>query len=277
MSRILVLGLSGQLGDALSPRLRERERHVLAVSRQARVAQPGVEWLLGSLEAMPAIPPDVDCIISLGPLDAFVRWFATAELSVTRVVAIGSTGRSDKLDSLDPAERDLARRLGAAEGDLFSHGAGRAISVTILRPTLLYGLGRDQTVARLLNAARRFGFLVLPSSATGLRQPVHVADVADAVMRCLDTPTTSGRVYDLPGGETLRFDQMVQRTLERHAPGRPLLRIPAPLFSLGVHVAALLGRSPIERGVLSRLRADQLADATAAANDFGYRARRFDP
>lgn len=277
MSRPLVIGLSGQVGEALLPRLLERASKVLALSRQARAQQPGVEWILGSLEAMPEIPTDVDSIVSLGPLDAFAAWFAAGGPTVSRVIALSSTGRTDKLHSLDAAERELAERLCAAEDSLFEAGARRGIGVTVLRPTLLYGNGRDLSLSRLIQLGRRWGFLPLPSTATGLRQPVHVADVADAVLRCLDAAQTSGQAYDLPGGEILAFDAMVRRTVARHAPGCRVVALPTVFFNLGLSLAALLRRAPANRGLLARLQSDQLADDSAAREAFDYRPRRFDP
>ena len=276
-SRSLVFGLSGQIGDAVLPRLLEHGDRILAVSRNAQAPSAGVEWLIGSLQAMPPLPDDIDCILSLGPLDAFVAWFVAAAPSVARVVAIGSTGRVDKLHSTDPAERELARVLANAEDRLFAAGRDRGIAVSILRPTLLYGSGRDQTVSRLLIAARRWRWLPLPRSATGLRQPVHVVDVADAVLCCRDTAATAGRAFDLSGGEILRFDEMLRRTLVRHAPGSRVVRLPTFLFRLAFRLGAWRGRGPIHPGMLERLHANQLADHSAATEAFGFRPRRFDP
>lgn len=277
MSRILVIGLTGQLRESLLPALLETGSPVLALSRNGQEPQPGVEWLLGSLQSMPAIPADVGAILSLGPLDAFAAWFDSSDASCSRVIALGSTGQADKLGSVDPAERELAQRLRAAESGLFAAGERRGVPVTVLRPTLLYGSGRDLSLSRLVELGRRWGFLLLPSSATGLRQPVHVEDVAGAIMACLEASQTSGRAYDLPGGEVIAFDAMVRRTLARHAPGCRLLSVPAGLFSAGLRVASALRRAPINRGLLARLERDQLADPRAAHDAFDYRPRQFEP
>jgi uncharacterized protein YbjT (DUF2867 family) len=119
--------------------------------------------------------------------------------------------------------------------------------------------------------------LALPGNAKGLRQPVHVADVAMAVMACLDTPATAGVAYDLPGGETLAFDQMVRRALDRQAPGCRLLRLPAPAFALAARLARLFDPGAPGAGVISRIALDQLADAGPARRDFRYAPRSFQP
>jgi nucleoside-diphosphate-sugar epimerase len=277
MSRILAIGLSGQLRESLLPGLVARGTPVLALSRRAQEPQPGVEWILGSLQSMPALPADIGTILSMGPLDAFAAWFEAGEPAASRVIALGSTGRFDKLHSIDPAERDLAQRLQSAEARLFETGRRVGVAVTVLRPTLLYGSGRDLSLSRLVELGRRWGFVLLPSSATGLRQPVHVADVAGAILDCMDVEATAGRSFDLPGGEVLGFDVMTRRTLGRHAPGCRVLSVPRNLFKAGLWVAGSLRRVPVNGGLLARLARDQLADAGGAREAFGYEPRRFEP
>ena len=275
--RMLVFGLSGQVGDALRTRLGAITPSVLAVSRQARPPERGIEWILGSLQAMPACPDDLDVVVSLGPLDAFADWFATSGPQGARIVALGSTGRVDKRDSSDPAERALAGRLQMAETTLFDAAQARGAAVTVLRPSLLYGTGRDRSLSPLITLARRWRLVPLPWSACGRRQPVHVDDVASAVLACLHAPATIGQAYDLPGGETLRFDAMLRRVLAAHAPGARVLRLPTPLFNLARWLAGRTGVAGGSAGELDRLSRDQLADPTEAQAAFGWAPRQFVP
>lgn len=276
--RLLVVGLSGQVGDALRPRLGELDASVLALSRHARADGDGFTWLTGSLEHMPALPDGIDTVVSLGPLDAFARWFAQSAPDGLRVVALGSTGRVDKRDSPEAAERALAQALDAAEASLFAAARARGAALTLLRPTLLYGTGRDRSLSPLVSLARRWRIVPLPWSARGLRQPVHVADVADAVLACLRTPATAGRAFDLPGGETLDVEAMVRRTLATHAPGARVLRLPSPLFQLARALAVRLGAGAGGGdGAVHRLSSDQLADPGPARAAFGWAPREFLP
>ena len=273
--RVLVFGASGQVGAPLLALLEQRGIDVLALSRQARPARAGVTWLRGSLEDMPALPPDTDTWISVGPLDAFARWAGQSGQRPRRLVALSSTGREDKAASPDAGERELAQRLRDAERSLFASAHGRA--VTILRPTLLYGSSRDRSLSRLAAIARRTRCLPLPVTATGLRQPVHVDDIARAILDCLDAPAAFGRAFDLPGGETLTFIDMVRRTLARHAPAARVCLLPGWLFAALASAARVLRVRPVGKGALARLGRDQVADAALAAAAFGYLPRRFDP
>lgn len=276
--KVLVFGMSGQVGDALRPALLARGGEVLAVSRQHRVDLPGLHWLQGSLEAMPEWPPALDAILSLGPLDAFAAWYAEARPHAPRVIALSSTGRHDKRLSPDPAERALAARLASAEASLFATARATGAEATVLRPSLLYGRGRDLTLSPLVERARRWRVLPLPANARGLRQPVHVDDVAAAILGCLDHPAeTTGRAFDLPGGETLAFDAMLRRTLDAQAPGTRVLRLPTLLFSLGALAARAFGRAAPSPGTLARLARDQVADPSPAYRAFGYSPGRFRP
>jgi nucleoside-diphosphate-sugar epimerase len=276
--RTLVFGLTGQLGDALRPRLAELGPGLVAVSRGGRPAEDAIDWRVGMLQAMPTLPGDIGTIVSLGPLDVFADWYAReAPAGATRVVAIGSTGILDKQDSPDADERALAARLAGAEAQLFAAATARGAAATVLRPTLLYGNGRDRSLTPLAALARRVRLLPLPGNARGLRQPVHVEDVAAAVLAALPAAATHGQAFDLPGGETLAFDAMVRRLLRAQAPWTTTLRVPTAVARHAAPLAQRLGVAGFSPGALARMARDQVADAGPAAAAFGYAPRKFLP
>ena len=93
-----------------------------------------------------------------------------------------------------------------------------------------------------------------------------------------DAPAAPGMDYDLPGGETLAWREMVARTLASLQPSPRMVEVPAPLFALMVRGARLFGFGDgFGEGALARLRMDMVFDATPAHRDFGYAPRRFDP
>jgi nucleoside-diphosphate-sugar epimerase len=278
LKRTLVFGASGQLGDALLPLLGGAHCDVLAVSRQQRAGSDGVRWIVGALDESTTAPTDCDVVFSLGPLDAFARWQERVGPVAPRVIAFGSTSIATKNTSSDPAERDLAERLRMAEETLFAFGARHRVGVTVLRPTLVYGRGRDRTLSRIAALGLRRGMFALPTNATGLRQPVHTDDLAMAAMAAANSARSAGRAYDVPGGETLRYDEMVARTLAVLHPRPRLLRLPIPLFRAAVTTARGLGMiDAVNPAMLDRLDADLVFDAADARRDFGYAPRGFAP
>ncbi|HZH43312.1 MAG TPA: NAD-dependent epimerase/dehydratase family protein [Lysobacter sp.] len=274
MRHALVFGGSGQIGRAVLARLHAAGWSVTAVSRAPQPACPGVRWLQGGFPSPPPLPADVDAVLSCGPLDAFAAWFARSGQREVRVVAFGSTSVEVKGDSPDAQERDVARRLREAEARLFD----ATPAATVLRPTLVYGAGRDATLTRIAHLARRYRAFPLPRGARGLRQPVHVDDLADAALACLDVPAAHGRAYALPGGETLPYREMVVRVLATLSPPPRLVELPVPLFALLFAAARASGRAHgFGDAALARLRTDLVFDAAPARRDFGYAPRAFRP
>lgn len=274
----LVFGGTGQIGAALLARLRAAGWYSFAVSREVREEQENTRWLRGEFDAMPELPDRVDAIFSTGPLDRFSHWYADAGIACPRVIAFGSTSIGTKHDSVDAGERDLAARLQDAEARVLATASARGARATLLRPTLVYGAGSDQTLSRIAAMARRSGFFVLPASARGRRQPVHVADLAAAALAVIDVPATHGQAYALPGGETVDYREMIGRTLAALQPAPRLIVLPSPLFALVVRAARATGRlQGLTGAAVARMREDLVFDAGPARRDFGYAPRGFRP
>lgn len=278
MRDALVFGGSGQIGASLLRRLHGADWRVVAVSRTAQPESPGVQWLRGDLDHVDGLPRRVDAIISCGPLDQFARWHAASAIEAPRVIAFGSTSVEVKQDSADVHERELAQRLREGERAVFAAAAARGAAATVLRPTLVYGAGRDRTLTRIAQLARRWGRFALPRDACGLRQPVHVDDLAAAARACIDSVASHGHAYALPGADTLPYREMVARVLAVLQPPVPLTLLPAPLFSAALLAARALGRADgLGDAVVARMRDDLVFDATPARRDFGYAPRPFQP
>jgi nucleoside-diphosphate-sugar epimerase len=278
MRSALVFGGSGQIGLAVIERLLANDWRVTAVSRARQSDRGELKWLRGDLQRSPSLPEQVDTIFSLGPLDHFSYWYAGTSPVAPRVIAFGSTSLETKQESEDQPERDVAARLREAEARIFETARQRQAGATILRPTLVYGAGRDKTLTRIASLARRTGFFVLPSSADGLRQPVHVEDLADAALAAIDAVNTYGRSYALPGGETLAYAEMVKRSLASLQPPARLIRVPTPLFKAALAGAHALGKMhSLGSAAVARMQEDLVFDAEPARRDFGYSPRKFQP
>lgn len=104
----------------------------------------------------------------------------------------------------------------------------------VLRPTLIYGLGRDKNVAEIALFIRRFGFFPLLGKAMGLRQPVHAEDVAGACLAALASPLAANRAYNISGAETLPYREMVSRVFAALQKRPWLVTIPLVIFGMAV-------------------------------------------
>jgi len=278
MRHALVFGGSGQVGQPLLRRLQADDWRITAVSRAPRTGVPGIDWLQGELAAVDGLPRQVDAIFSCGPLDAFAAWYAETPVRSAGVVAFSSTSAQVKHASPDVGERDLAGRLQAAEDVVLQAAHHRGAAATVLRPTLVYGAGRDQTLSRVARLAQRWGRFVLPRGATGARQPVHVDDLAVAALAACDSDAASARRYDLPGGETLPYREMIARVLGALSPPPTLHQMPAPVFAALLRAARASGVAhDLGDAAIVRMREDLAFDAGPAQRDFGYAPRAFHP
>lgn len=267
---ILVFGGSGQIGHFLLPRLQARGESVLAISRRAGPERGGLHWLAGQLpEAVPELPP-LSAILSCGPLDAFAHWLAGRRLDgKLTVIATSSMSAQSKLDSPLPVERDLARVLHASEQSLAHTCTARGWAWTVLRPTLVYGVGMDRSLSPLARRAARTRVFPLPLGK-GLRQPVHADDIAQAFVAALDAPQAHGQIIPIGGGECLSNARMFAR-VRRSLPVRSL-PLPVPLWPLRLAAMAM----PRLRGMVARLDQDLLADNTALERLLDVHPRPFE-
>lgn len=268
--RVLVFGASSQIGHFLLPRLRERGAEVVAVSRRPRQSADA-SWLRGDLPDDVPATGEFSAIVSFGPLQSMVDWLRDAPIEGKPcVIATSSMSAESKRESEVPAERALARQLRDAEVALAEACAGRGYAWTVFRPTLVYGAGLDKSLTPIARRAMRTRVFPLPAGS-GMRQPVHADDIAQAVLAAMDTPAAAGQVIPLGGGERLRAGEMFARV--RHS--LPVATVPVPLpawlLRLGRHAVPRL------RGPLSRLEGDLVADNSALQQLLGLSPRPFRP
>jgi nucleoside-diphosphate-sugar epimerase len=219
----------------------------------------------------------VDAAISLAPLPSIDVVLKMAHsLGAKRVIAFGSTGRFSKIGSTSEIERDFVAQQERAE-NLFSIGCEAAgMGWTLFRPTMIYGANTDQNISFIRAVIRRFGFYPMPIGAKGLRQPVHIDDLADACVAALACESTLNRAYNLGGGEVLSFPELVRKIFKAEGKLPVLVPIPKTLFFLLIAVAKRVPKAAfIRKEMVERMFQDLTVDNQPAMNDFGYAPHSF--
>lgn len=279
MPTCLVFGASGQIGRHLVPALLAEGHEVVAISRMPRESpQARVRWLQADVHAAPPALPRIDAVFSLGPLVGLAAWLEAARLEgMPRVIAFGSQSVISKIDSSDACERALAQRLDDGEQALATLARSRGFAHTLFRPTLIYGSGLDRSLTPIARFVRRWRVFPRVAAATGLRQPVHAADLARACLAAWPCAASQGATYALGGGERVAFATMLERV--RASVGASSMAVPIPLAGLAVASRLLRGlRWPApSAAAIARLRVDLVADDRAARADFGWAPRGFAP
>jgi uncharacterized protein YbjT (DUF2867 family) len=282
---VFLTGRTSTVGSLLLPLLLRQGFDVQALGRQ-RLAEgdgaPGLAWsaldLAGPVQALPGL--EASALIHTASLWLLPGWLEKFHArGVRRVIAFSSTSRFTKLASASPYELEVVNKLIAAEDHLVAECERLGMAWTIFRPTLIYGgAGGDRNVADIARLIRRFGFFPRFGQAAGRRQPVNARDLALACVQSLDAPASYNKAYNLSGGETLAYVDMVRRIFETL--GRKPVFIPVPIwaFRVAVRLARLHPRfAHLTADMALRMQADLVFDHQDATRDFGYQPGRFDP
>jgi nucleoside-diphosphate-sugar epimerase len=255
----------------------------MAFSRlPSRQDSAGIKWLRLEAAADPdggpkPLQPEIHNWISLLPIWTLEEHFGLLEsYNLQRVVALSSTSRFTKEASPDPDERAVARRLAEGERRLARWAGEQRAATIILRPTLIYGYGRDQNISEIARFIRRFGFFPVCGAASGLRQPVHADDVAAACLAALETVPAGIRHYNLSGAEILTYRTMVSRVFA--ALGKRPVFLPLPLWVFRIATVCLNFLSPHGHSLYAmakRMNHDLVFDHSAAQVDLKFFPRQF--
>lgn len=275
---VLVTGATSQVGICLLRRLLAADIKTTGqfCSSVVDFTHPQLSWLHANLDhalnLQGAAPKTVVHAAPLWLLNPHIK--ALAEAGVKRIVAFSSTSVFGKNNSKNAYERQVVEKLQQAEEMLAAECDAHHIQWTILRPTMVYGLGMDTNISAIVRFIKRFGFFPVASDAEGLRAPVHADDLALAALTALNEPATFGKSYNLPGGEVLPYDVMVKRLFQAIEKKPRVVRVPFLPFLLDA--VGFLTRKKHFSGEIARRMADDLVfDRKPAESDFGYCPRGF--
>jgi len=281
MSGVGVLGATSFVGKSLLPLLSSAGCRVNAFSRQpVQHGDANINWFQLPDSAPASLADEAQAIsswVSVAPiwvLPDYLPWLNN--MGARRVVTLSSTSRFTKTDSSDISEQALAQRIVECEQQFVDWAQAHDVEWIILRPTLIYGLGLDKNVCEIARFIRRFSFFPVFGKAEGLRQPVHVQDVAQACVAALSGPI-SNRAYNISGGETLAYREMVARVFKTLRRTPRLLSVPLPAFRVAVTLLRLLPRyRNWSSAMAERMNNDLVFDHTEAEKDLGFAPRRFE-
>lgn len=252
--KVLVLGGSGFVGRHVCARLSLQNHPVTVPTRRlpARHIQmlPGVAVVQADVhdaQQLQALVHGHDVVINLvailhGNEAAFEQAHVTlpAHLArachaenVSRLIHVSALGADVRAPSM--YQRSKAR----GELALLSAAQKAPLGLTLLRPSVIFG--KDDQFINLFAKLQKF-FPVMPLAGADTRfQPVWVQDVAQAVVHCVNTPSTQGQVYDLCGPDVLTLAELVQLAGRWSGHPRPVLPLP---YAIGWLQALLMEWAP---------------------------------
>ncbi len=237
--KILILGGSGFVGQHVCSRLSLQHHHVTVPTRRlpARHIQmmPGISVVKANVhdpKQLQALVHGHDVVINLvailhGDEDAFnhVHVNLPAQLAraclaegVTRLIhvsALGADVHGPSMYQRSKARGELALLSAAEKGPL---------GLTILRPSVIFG--KDDQFINLFAKLQKV-FPVMPLAGANTRfQPVWVHDVAQALVHCVNTPSTEGQVFEACGPDVMTLTELVQLAGRWAGCPRPVVPLP---------------------------------------------------
>ena len=275
--RLLVTGGSGFLGGYVLREAARRGHETVALARSAAaaraVADRGAQPVTGDLDAadnLAEIFAAARCaalvnLASLGFGHGPAIVAATQQAGIRRAIFVSSTAVTTSLAA--PSKRV---RL-AAEQRIGESG----LDWTIRRPTMIYGAQGDRNLSRLLALLSRARMLPVPGGRH-LQQPVHVADVAGAVLAAAERAGAAGSCYDVAGPEPLTFAELLRISARAVASRTRFIPVPVmPLVAAARGYERLSRRPKIRAEQLLRLAEDKAFAIRDAERDLDYAPRPF--
>ncbi len=274
---VAVLGSSGVVAPYLQQRLRVAGYGGVIVSRSQVEAGDGFDWVdTQRLRTGDWTLPDGATVLALWPVSMVGEEFAVLA-AAKRIVALSSTSILNRGASSDPVDRGIAARLAAGETAIERNCGRSGVEYTILRPSLIYDGVTDHSVTEIARLISRLGFFVIAGRGTGLRQPVHAEDVAEAMVRSIANPATRNRTFNLTGGETLSYRGMVERIFAgMNRPAR-IVSVPRLALKLAAYAMNTVGYLRHRPNVADRMELDLAYASDDTVEALGFRPRSFHP
>lgn len=248
---VLVLGGSGFLGRHVAHQLAEHGLQVRVPTRNRERAKQLI--LLPTVDVVQADVLDPGTLDRLvGDADAVVNLigilhgdFQRAHVELPRqIVAACHRHGVQRLIHVSALQANPAgpseylRSKGEGEQLVLAARSDR-LQTTVLRPSVIFGR-EDRFLNLFALLARRLPMIVLACPDARF-QPVHVDDVAHALVTSLDEAHTFGQRYDLCGPHVYTLRQLVEYVVHAAGLRRPILGLGR---SLSMLQAALLEHLP---------------------------------
>lgn len=277
--KVGLLGATSLVGECLLPLLIKENWRVTAYSRKKIEQSHGqIKWLTPFQSDFPTEEenpmPYWLCLAPIWVLPDYFEMFKS--YGAKRIVALSSTSRFSKLSSSDAKEQKLANRLAIAEEALQTWAEANNIEWIVLRPTLIYGYGKDKNITEIARFISWFGFFPLLGAASGLRQPIHADDVASFCLAALTSASMTNHACTISGGETLPYKEMVTRVFIAMNSRPRLITIPMPVFKLAFGFLRLFPRfRNWSASMAERMNTDLVFDHSDATKGFNFSPKPF--
>ena len=195
---------------------------------------------------------------------------AAVRAKVRRLILVHTTGIYSKYKKAGEEYRRI-------DFDVTERCEANGISLTILRPTMIYGNRFDKNVVRFIRMVDTLPVMPIVNDARYALQPVHYKDLGKAYYDVLtNEAATANKNYDLSGGEVIELREMLEVIGENLGKKVRFASCPYPIAYSGAWLIYFLtfGKADFREKV-QRLCEPRAYSHGDAARDFGYAPRTF--
>jgi len=281
LQNFLVIGGSGFVGSAIARKLAAQGRKVVVPTRRRERAKhlillPTVDVIEADIHApgvLERLIAGTDAVINLvGILHSdtaspYGLRFKKAHVDLPRKIAAACAAAGT------PRLLHMSALGAAADGPsmyLRSKAAGEAtvlefmsqVATTVFRPSVVFG--RDDKFINFFAHMQRLAPIVPIGRAGSRLQPVHVEDVAQAMVNAAVNPITFGRAYDLAGPHVYTLKQIIQYAGRVSGHPRPVIGLPDALAYLQAWLMEFAPFELLSRDNLDSLKVDSVASVPFA-------------
>ncbi|GAX92055.1 NAD-dependent epimerase/dehydratase family protein [Effusibacillus lacus] len=147
---------------------------------------------------------------------------------------------------------------------------------TILRPTMIYGNSRDHNMHKLIRFLARSPVFPVFGDGSAVMQPVHVEDLAAAIVACVNNEKAKNKDYDLSGGTVVTYKEILQMIIGLLQKKVIFFHVPLKLAIGLASIYGKLSKKPlISVEQIERLQEDKSYPFDKAAADLNYHPRSF--
>ena len=284
---ILVTGGTGFVGGHLIRRLRQEGLPVRTLARHPDRAQPlkdlGVEVVLGDISEKVSLEKAAEGIERVIHLVGIMQ-----EIPGVTFRGVHVEGTRNVIEAARKAgvrhffhQSALGTRPGAKseyhrtkwEAEEFVRQSG--IPHTILRPSLIYGLG-DGFTTRLSEMLKLVPVMPLIGSGKSRVQPVYIDDVVSCMVKAVTGDAFLNEIYEIGGPDQLTYEEVTKAIAE--AMGIKRTAVHVPLFFMKPIARALetmLSNPPLTTDQLIMLQEDNVCSMRDIRDAFGIEPLAF--
>lgn len=275
---LLVTGATGFLGGHALPKLVQDYNgkircFVRETSDTTQLQElPNVELAYGSfdeIETFEAALNDVDTLINIASL-GFGHGPSIVEScikkGVKRAVFVSTTAMFTQLNANTKVIRQVAEKSIMESG----------IDYTILRPTMIYGTEKDRNMSRLIKVLNRTPAFPIFGTGNFLQQPIHVEDLADAIVKAYKSKKTNYKAYNLSGLDEITYNEVIDVTSSLLDKKVKKIHLPVKPVLSGLKIYEKVSNKPILKAEqVLRLNEHKNFSHEEAVKDFNFMTRSF--